>query len=185
MAFYSDVSAGDTILAAHPNALYDDISDLTAGHNHDGSNSRINYNAITTLDLATDFSTSSTSFTARTGATLTVTINNTGRLFIVTSISGYLQWDTATAHYINVSFRINRDSGTEYYYIGSSGIYTTTASQLIYYPNIDKMKYISGLSVGVHTFTLELAVGQATNLFINNCLSTPTTYHCRMFAMEV
>lgn len=183
MAFYTDVNAGDTILAAHPNALYDDISDLTAGHNHNGVTSRIITNNIQWINLSTDFSTASLTWVNRTGALLTFPILNSGNILFKISSTWALS-GTAGWTYQTLELRINRDSGTEYVYCGKTGMEDYSAVASINFPFLH---YFTGLSVGNHTFQIEAQIGLAgVGVYANNnCSSDPESNIFRMFAMEV
>jgi len=178
MPFYTDVTNGDTITAAKQNALYDDISDLTAGHNHNGVTARVAGRNITFLSLTDNFETNSISYVVRTGGIVSIDVKSTGRVwFYITSC-----WtiNLPASPVGDMFMRINRDSGTEYVYMGRSRYRYRTYPTTIEYT---KDYYFTGLSLGNHTFQSEVRVYASVQKLINNGSSDDINF--RMFAMEV
>jgi hypothetical protein len=118
-------------------------------------------NNIQSVKLSNDYNFNNSSYVARTGASVSITIAKTSVLLFIESA-----WSTS------VKARINANSGT-YYYMGYSLANTFLGGALL----------ITGLTPGVNTFVYECAglAGSTTN----NIATSPEIYMLNMVAMEV
>jgi hypothetical protein len=191
MAFSSDVSAGDTILAEHQNNIRKDVIDLAGGHRHDGADSRLLIpksmaNNVVSVSLADNYFAFpvGSSFVARPGASVSITIASS-RVFVTVRST----WSIGGPYADNVWMRarINVDSGSSYISLGSYG------RCIAYHPNstprffVGGTTFVTGLSAGAHTFSLEVkGLGGACNIE-NNCATAvyDNDWVCEVSAMEI
>lgn len=142
---------------------------------------------IVSINLSDDFSTTSASYTTRTGATITLTGIRTGANVLL-KISSC--WQSTNTYFIFTGCvaRINIDSGT-YLYIG--GIRTQAAKSggtenVTLKGFIGGEFLITGLAAGNHTFVFEIkdSVGSYGTAY-NGISSLPEDFYLTMIAEEV
>jgi len=128
---------------------------------------------ITSVDLNTNFATSSTTFTARTGASLTLTtVKATAKVLLLCRSN----WSTSHTGDVNISLRTNLDSGT---YV-SNGTHTIPVG---IYQAITFSHLFTGLTAASHTFAIEVLTDVST--ITNSCSTLPQVYTFELIAMEI
>lgn len=134
---------------------------------------------IASVRLADDFSTTAVSFTARTGASVSLTTTGTTSSVRVSVRS---TWYLPKINDVLLGgygyFRLNVDSGT-YISLGTLHCWSPDGSSIAGFVGGDLI--VSGLAAGAHTFALEVNSANA----INNCSTTPTDYVCEVIAEEI
>lgn len=159
------------------NWLVDGTADLAVLSATVGTKKVIGSNITSTL-LSDDYSETGdgTTWATRTGATITITTTRASSKVLLTLRSVW----TSNGSGGWLRLRINRDSTTEYRSLGSVNTPNTSATKI----HLDGTTLFTGLTLGSHTFTIEVQGENATGIR-NLCSGYPDDETFEIIAQEV
>ena len=166
------------ISATNMDLMEKNTLDVSSGHTHDGADSKLINSAmivlpnINSIRLANAYSApNNENWNARTGAVITLTNTKSPGKILLSIRSQWYTSDAGTDTPSNLLYaRINRDSGSEYIYLGVIRLvgwrqYGFLGGDILY----------TGLSIAEHTFQYEQRLYLAGNNYsaYNDCTDAP------------